>query len=203
MEFKGTYVMAALVVLGGVAAIAVTGGVWGTVAIGWGLTAILTGAVLFTLAWRSSRGAVREETPNIASNAPFAGYPMDRALGIFDLERDATEATADLRAAGYSDVSRFAGNDGAQRLDSQGTEHGVTQRIERSIDHVASDVSDLEQYDEAVRLGSIVIGVHVPSADRRERVADIMRRHRGHDVRYFGQMAVESLNPDPSRVRTD
>ncbi len=203
MEFKGTYVMAALVVLGGVAAIAVTGGVWGTVAFGWGLTAIVIGAVLFTLAWRSSRGAVREETPAVSTNAPFAGYPMDRALGIFDLERDATEATADLRAAGYPDVARFAGTDGAQRLDSQGTEHGVAQRIERTIDHVASDVSDLEQYDEAVRLGSIVIGVRVPSADRRERVADIMRRHRGHDVRYFGGMAAESLSPDPSRVRAD
>lgn len=204
MTFKWTYLLAAAVMLGGLGAIATTGGAWGTLSFAWGLGALVIGGVLFTLAWRSSQGVVLSTPPRTANqDAPFAGYPMDRALAIFDLERDANEATEDLRASGYSDVARFAGIDGARRLDSAGVAHGLTERVERTIDHIASDVSDLQQYDQAVRLGSVVIGVRVPSADRRERAADIIRRHRGHDLRYFGQMTAESLNPDPSRVRAD
>ena len=73
----------------------------------------------------------------------------------------------------------------------------------RSIEHLASDVSDLEEYDEAVRAGGIVLGVLVVDGERRHHVAGIMHRHRGHDVRYFGSLTAESLSVDPGRTRAD
>lgn len=207
MTFKWTYLMVAVVVLAAIAVLATTGGGWGSYSLAQGVGLILVGGFVIFMAQRASKRRLRPrelaQTPPSAIAAPFVGYPKDQALGIFDSERDATDATRDLVAEGYPTVNRFAGVRGAAEIDSQGEVHGGMAKAERTIEHIASDVSDLEEYDAAVRRGRIVLGVHVEDGERRHRVADIMTRHRGHDVRYFGSLSVESLSADPTRTHAD
>ena len=206
MTFKWTYLTVAVVVLAAIAVLATTGGGWGSYSLAQGVALILVGGFVIFMAQRASKRRLRqyelEQTPSAVA-APFVGYPKDQALGIFDSERDAAEATRDLAAEGYPTVNRFAGVRGAAEIDSQSEVHGGMAKAERTIEHIASDVSDLEEYDAAVRRGRIVLGVHVEDGERRHRVADIMTRHRGHDVRYFGSLSVESLNADPTRTHAD
>lgn len=205
MTFKWTYLLVALVVAATVVLVTLAGGVWGgVVSYGGGLAAILVGGLLIYLAQRSSARRLREEFEDAdATAAPFVGYPKDQTLAIFETEDDAREATNDLQASGFSGVRRFAGMRGAMQVDSQGSAHGGAARLERAIEQVTSDVSDLEGYDAAVRRGGIVLGVRVPEGQRPHRVAHILQRHRGHDVRYFGEMAAETFDADPGRTRSD
>lgn len=211
MTFKWTYLLVVAVVLAAVLAPALTGGGWGAFSYAWGVGLIIIGAIViyFVSLSRPASGRVGGAAPGAVPPAenettpPFAGYPKDRALGIFDAEDDARLATEELKAAGYDEVDRYAGAAGAASLDSQGRAHGAAASAERAIESVVSDEADLADYDAAVRAGNIVLGVLVVDGDRRHHVARIMHRHRGHDVRYFGSLAAESLSVDPGRVRAD
>lgn len=205
MTFKWTYLLVAVVVLAAVLAPALTGGVWGSYSYAQGVALILLGGFLIWLVRRTPRQSRTEPELNAGNTvtAPFVGYPKDRVLAIFDHEDVAKRATDTVRAAGYRDVDRYAGRRGAISLDSQGTEHGVAASAERTIEHIASDASDLEEYDAAVRDGRIVLAVLVEDGDRRHDVGDLLQRHGGQDVRYFGSLAVETLSVDPSRIRAD
>lgn len=208
MTFKWTYLLVAVVVLAAVTAPALTGGGWGVLSYAWGIAAIALSGIVVLLA-RQSR-AKPEQRPvrggsadGNATAAPFVGYPMDRMLAIFEGSGDAGAATRDLAASGFADVNRYAGTSGALTIDSQGSEHGVASSVERTIDHLASDVSDLGQYDAAVREGHVVLGVLVEDDERRQDVADILHRHRARDVRHFGSLAAESMPVDRERTRAD
>jgi len=147
MTFKWTYLVVAAVLLAAFAALALAGGGWGAYSLVQGVGLILVGGLVVFLAQRSSkRRLYRSEvraTPE-ATAAPFVGYPKDQALAIFDSEQDALGATRDLQAEGYQRVDRFAGMRGATQIDSQGGAHGGVAKAERTIEHLASDVSDLE-----------------------------------------------------------
>lgn len=205
MTFKWTYLLVAVVVLAAVLAPALTGGVWGSYSYAQGVALILLGGFLIWLVRRTPR---QDRTGVGLSGghtvtAPFVGYPKDRVLAVFDHEDAAKRATESVRTAGYRDVERYAGRQGAIRLDSQGNDHGVAASAERTIEHLASDASDLEEYDVAVRDGRIVLAVLVEDGERRHDVGDLLRRHGGQDVRYFGSLSVETLSVDPSRTRAD
>jgi len=208
MTFKWTYLFVAMVVVGAVALAATTGGVLGSYGYAQGIGLILVGGLLVLLA-RQSRSEPEQRPVRGGSAdgnttaAPFVGYPKDHMLAIFDGDSDAGEAAKDLATSGFAEVNRYAGTRGALEIDSQGTEHGLASRTERTIEHLASDVSDLGQYDEAVRLGHVVLGVHVDDDERRQDVADILHRHRARDVRHFGSLAAESMPVDRERTRAD
>ena len=205
MTFKWTYLLVAAVVLAAVLAPAITGGVWGSYSYAQGVALILLGGFLIWLVRRTPRQQ-RIEADLADGNtvtAPFVGYPKDRVLGIFDHQDSAKRAMDTLRAAGYDRVQRYAGQRGAISLDSQGSEHGIAASAERTIEHIASDVSDLEEYDVAVRDGHIVLAVLVEDGDRRQDVGDMLHRHGASLIRYFGSLAVETLSVDPTRIRAD
>lgn len=203
MTFKWTYLLVAIVVVAAIVASGVAGGFAGGFSYAQGIGAILVGGLVIYFAGRTGRREMREQTEVNATAVPFTGYPKDQALAIFDRENDALGATRELHASGYGSVQRFAGMDGAARLDSEGSAHGGAAAVERAIEQVASDVSKLEEYDAAVREGSIVLGVRVPDGEPPHRAARIIERHHGHDVRYFSGMTVERLDVDPQPTRAD
>lgn len=208
MTFKWTYLFVGVVLVAAIAAFAATGGAVAGSSYGMGLGLVLLGGVVVLFARRSrtkpeQRPLRGGSADGIITTTPFVGYPMDRMLAIFEGEGDARAATASLADSGYSEVNRYAGADGALKIDSRGTEHGLASLAERTIDHLASDVSDLSKYDEAVRLGHVVIGVLVEDGDRRQDVADILHRHRARDVCHFGSFAAESMPVDRERTRAD
>lgn len=211
MTFKWTYLVVVVVVVAAVLAPAPTGGAWGSLSYAYGVALTILGGVLIFLVMRRRprRGRtgeeLREQVESTANEIapPFVGYPIDHVLAIFDREDDARTATAALKSEGFREVDRYAGTRGAMSLDSEGTVHGAASTAERAIERMVSDESDLVEYDEAVRAGGIVLGVRVDDGDRRQDVATIMHRHRGHDARYFGSLASESLSVDPGRVRAD
>ncbi|MCK9487165.1 MAG: general stress protein [Dehalococcoidia bacterium] len=200
MTFKWTYLAAAVL---GVAAIAVS--VWGGGLAGASSHIYAIGLVaiggLFIIWARMGRVPTRLE----GSDKPFAGYPKNQVMGIFDTRQSAADALNDLRRSGFAqdDLSVYARESGARQLDSEGNSHGLAALAQRSIEHLVADVDDLKGYEDAVHRGGVVLAVLAPEEERREHVQDVFQRHQGHDVHYFGEMAVERLDVDRTRTRVD
>jgi len=177
--------------------------------IGWGFWAafshiyaiILTGvaALLVLLA----RTGLKPWASVQRQDEPFAGYPKDQVLGIFDTTGEAGEAIEAFRGAGFDreEVAVYADRQGAAALDSEGTAHGLREVTQRQLEHILTDIDDLEGYEQAVRRGGVVLGVMAPDEGPRERAAAIFQRHGGHDLYYFGAMTVQRLDVDRSRTQ--
>jgi hypothetical protein len=135
----------------------------------------------------------------------FQGYPENHVLAAFDSRADAAAALDDLREEGLAEdeVAVYAGEDGADEIDSDGTSHGLGSTIIRSVQGILTDRDRLVEYEEAVEQGGVVIAAQSEDDERKHLLAAVFKRHGGHDVHHFGAMTVENLSADPSRTRMD
>jgi hypothetical protein len=174
--------------------------------IGWGpwaafsyVEALITfaiGAAIFLAARRGFRRPRHVES----TDAPFAAAPVDQVLAILDEPGAASAAIADLhRRFPEATIRTYVGPDGAAALDSEGTAHGVGATIERSLEHLLTDESDLARYEAAVLSGAVVLAADAGSRDA-EDAAIILAAHGAHDIYRFGSLLVEQLDPNPMRT---
>lgn len=135
----------------------------------------------------------------------FQGYPKDHVLAAFTARSDAARALDDARDSGISgaDLAVYSGAEGADDLDSSGTNHGLTGVALRSLQGLMTDRDRLEQYEDAVNEGGVVIAGKADDDERKRLLAAVFQRNEGRDVRYFGAMTVEDLSVDSSRTRMD
>lgn len=201
MTFKWTFTSAVVI---GVAVIALSWIGWGVWAAMSHIHAIILTAIGAAIILLARTGTPRPQVAD-SQDEPFSGYPQDQMLGIFETRNEASDALHALRNAGFasSDLTLFTGLKGAAQLDSEGTAHGIAEFTQRSIEHIASDIDDLQGYDEAVRRGAVVVGVMAPDEEPRTQAAQIFVEHGGHDLYYFGAFAVQQLDVDRSRTTTD
>ncbi|MGE3960853.1 MAG: hypothetical protein AB7F65_04150 [Dehalococcoidia bacterium] len=199
MTFKWTYIAAAVLALAGiVVSLPVDGGLWGAVSHIHGIVLVAVGGLLVLLT------RMTKPRPNIPADAdvPFVSYPEQQVLAILDTRSQAAEAVRDLRRQEFKPaVNLYHGELGAAAIDSEGTVHGVTGVTSRSVEHLMTDLDDLTNYDEAIRSGKVVVAFDGSDEDVRRRGAGILKAHGGHDIQYFGPLAVEVLDVDRSRTR--
>lgn len=197
MTFKWTYI-AAIVVFTAAIAVMIRGeeGVFGGAGYAFGLGLIAVGGVLVALS-RSRRRSI-----SLDSDVPFISYPEHQVLAILETRDAAAEAIREIRSSDKTtELHVYHGLTGASAIDSEGVAHGVDGVVERSVEHLVSDLDDMTMYDSAVRGGKVVISFDGSDGDVRARGAQIVIDHGGHTVQYFGPLAIEVLDIDRSRTR--
>ena len=125
------------------------------------------------------------------SDLPFEGYPRDHLVGIVDSHAEATKLAADLNLEGVADVQVLSGPEGAEALDSDGSEHGLFGRLLRTVERMSAEIDHLREYERAVREGSTVVVALAKEDQVRERATETFRKHNARFVNYFGSMTVE------------
>jgi hypothetical protein len=125
------------------------------------------------------------------SDLPFEGYPRDHLVGIVDNEAAATKLAAELNLQGVTDVQILSGEEGAEMLDSDGSEHGLFGRLLRTVERMSAEIDHLREYERAVREGSAVVVALAKEEPLRETATEIFRKHDARFVNYFGSMTVE------------
>jgi len=133
----------------------------------------------------------------------FIGYPTDSLLAVLPDAESAAAAAADLRAAGVldRDITILRGDEGADRLDGTGSQNGVIARLRRLVSFTLMDqLVDMAIYEQAVRDGQVVLMVKARGTHKAAAI-DIVRRHGGHFINYYGRFATEELErwhgPEP------
>ncbi|MEA2609802.1 MAG: hypothetical protein QOJ75_2045 [Chloroflexota bacterium] len=132
------------------------------------------------------------------------GYPTNRLMAVFDDPTDAAAALAELKASGLptKDLEILRGPEGAARVDGTGEVGGGVARFRRWVDFTLMDqLVDFATYEFALRDGRAVVMVRVEGDAPRAAAHDIVRRHRGHFINYYGRFATEELDlwrgPEP------
>jgi hypothetical protein len=129
------------------------------------------------------------------TNEQFIGDPTNHLVGVIDARPDAEAAKRDLDGAGFDEVHVYYGGDGAETIDSTGSEHGAGSQLLRGIQQLFSNKDNLAEYEEAASEGRTVLAIKIQDDDRRDEAAGILERYSAHNVNYFGQAVVRTIKP--------
>ena len=143
------------------------------------------------------------QTPSGASdrhdNSEFIFYPTNKVVGIIDDPGDAKAALRDLRAAGFTadELEVLTGEEGARRIDVTGEEHGPLARFVRSFQKLLGDYEPVHvrRHEREFLAGHYGIGVTAKEPEAREKARQILKSHNGHFINFYGQWAMEVLEP--------
>ena len=127
-------------------------------------------------------------------------YPHDHVLGIIDDHDKADAALAALSKHGVpeEDITVLTGEEGAVRIDAQGTRHGLLARFLRAIQFATMDaLPDAEEYERAALRGSYVIAIRSHSIERRDLAHRTLNEHGAHFINYYGKLASMPLEEAP------
>ncbi len=134
----------------------------------------------------------------------FIGYPTNRLLAVVDDPAKAAAALAELTASGFDirDLELLRGDEGADRVDGTGQVSGWLSRLRRAFDFTLMDqLVDFAAYERALRDGRAVVMIHVRGDAPKAAAREILRRHAGHFINYYGRFATEELDlwrgPEP------
>lgn len=140
------------------------------------------------------------------SERSFIPYPTNRVVGTIADAAHADAAVAALVKAGFErqSIDALSGDEGLSRLDPAGTEHGVLERLQRSLIRTGSPAEEyryLMHHVEDVRAGRVVIMALAPGREARTVAADILNAHDAEFVGFYGRWAWRGLAP--SRTHPD
>ncbi|MFA7250251.1 MAG: hypothetical protein WC273_11555 [Dehalococcoidia bacterium] len=130
---------------------------------------------------------------------PQALSPRRYMIGIFDDSGAAEAATGEIAASGVSQPEILLCI-APEAIDAHGQLHGPFAALKKRVQAlVADDDHLLERYEEAARTGACVIGVLAPEPASRDGIRQILQRHGGHTINFFGDWVIETLDADPGR----
>jgi hypothetical protein len=132
------------------------------------------------------------------------GYPTNRLLAVIDDPAEAAAVMAELASSGIPprDLDLLRGDEGADRVDGTGDVSGWLGRLRRAFDFTLMDqLVDFAAYERALRDGRAVVMVRVHGDAPKETVRQVLKRHGGHFINYYGRFATEELDlwrgPEP------
>ena len=104
-----------------------------------------------------------------------------------------------MRAAGFTadEIEVLTGEEGAHRIDVTGGEHGQLARLVRSFQKLLGNYEPkhVRRHEQELLAGHFGIGVTAKEPEAREKVREILKSHNGHFINFYGQWAMEVLEP--------
>lgn len=131
----------------------------------------------------------------VDQNEEFIADPTGHIIAIIDGRDDVAAAERDLVEAGFGEVHMYRGDEGADTIDSSGSEHGPVGGVIRGIQQLFSNKDNLAEYEQAVRDGGTVVAVKVDGDEERDRADGILQRHGAYSVNHFGAAVVRTMKP--------
>lgn len=125
----------------------------------------------------------------------FLAYPMYKVISVFRDHDEVMPAVEELKSAGFGvdEIEAFCGVEGEERLDFEGTSHGVWATFLRAVQHVGPDRTYLERYEQHLRDGDCMIMVKIANKAEKEKAAEILHRHADARVTYFGLLMADEI----------
>lgn len=127
-------------------------------------------------------------------------YPTHNVVGVLDTASELLAAVNDLTSGGFleSEINVAHGPDSADRVDATTGRGGITGlaiRVAQSLGLQNEESEFKNHYEDAMRGGRYVIRVAAPSEERKDLATEILKRHGGHSVAYYGKYTIQKLVP--------
>lgn len=133
---------------------------------------------------------------NQDSSEMTPSYPENSVIGVFE-DPDTTSAVVDALAdrpetAGTIDV--ISDTVAEERITALRDENPLKARIIRFLLVASNEAEILDRYKRSIDEGRYVVRVPIQEGQENA-VAEVMQRHGGHFVNYFGRLAITTLVP--------
>jgi hypothetical protein len=137
------------------------------------------------------------DTSDKQDNSDFI-FSCYKVIGIIDDPKDCKTALRGLRATGFTadEINVLTGEEGAHRIDVTGEEHGWLPSIVR-VQKLLGDYEPVpvRRHEQELLAGHFGIRVTAVEREGHEKVREILKSHGGHFINFYGQLAMEVLEP--------
>jgi hypothetical protein len=139
------------------------------------------------------------EVTRIKPQVHSGAYPLNQVISIMPTEKEGITAFESLIANGFmeSEVSLGSGPELADRIRATSGRSGLVGRILQVLDRMGGaardEIDDRREYEQALREGAVTLLVLAPTAERKQRAAEILRLHGGRFINFFGKLEIEQL----------
>ena len=134
---------------------------------------------------------------------PKIRYPTNHVVAVIDKEVALIAAVDSLTSGGFldSEIHVNCGTAEADRLKAstgRGGLSGVAIRIAQNLGIEDDEMALKSRYEQAMRDGGYVVRVAAPTEERKERAADVLRKHGAHSINFLGRFLVEGMGGAPN-----
>ncbi len=126
------------------------------------------------------------------SGAGALEYPTNRVVGAVD-QAVLGAVVPDLIAAGFAPIGILAGEVGLRRLGETAGGSGIVGFLRRFSKSTGGELDYIRLAEQELRDGHALVDIEVDGDDEKERARDVLVRHGGHSIVYFGQWTLETL----------
>jgi hypothetical protein len=132
--------------------------------------------------------------------SPDAGvcWVSSWTLPYFTRSDDAVSALSTLTGGGFleTEVTLTCGVEIADRIKASSGRSGLVGQVLQVVDRFGAGGEELEarhRYEEALREGKCNVLVLAPTEERKRLAAEILRKHGGKFINFFGRLSIEQL----------
>ena len=126
----------------------------------------------------------------------FLRYPTNKVVGMFSAPQELHAAILQLNKAGFGEdaIGVLCGEEGADRLDLTGKDHGPVARLYRFAEKAVDlEYKEFREYWGELQSGHFLIGVKAGDKDKRAQVFQILKSNGGHRINFFSRGYVQEL----------
>jgi hypothetical protein len=123
--------------------------------------------------------------------------PTNHVVGVIHGAHGTHEAERELSDNGYPELEVLSGEEKTEIKDAtRKPPDPIRKLIQRFAGHLSEEPAYLDQYREEADKGGTIVAVRVDSHEQAESVKQVLERHGGVNIRYFGRFAVSDLTPE-------
>ena len=133
-------------------------------------------------------------------NAHFTVYPTNRVVAFLDQRDKADAAVESLRKNGFDDneIDESFGEEGLHFIDPDGEHHGLWAKFVRGWQNLAQgeEKAFFDLVKDELTQGHVLVSVPVETEDQRYQAGQLLKDCGAHDIRYYGRLVIEDLEPN-------
>jgi hypothetical protein len=125
-------------------------------------------------------------------------YHENHVIGIMPTAEDAMSALGTLTQSGFleTEVTLTCGVEIADRIRASSGRSGLIGQVLQVVDRFGGGGEELEarhEYEKVLRDGKLNVLVLAPTEERKRLAAEILRKHGGKFINFFGLLSIEQL----------
>jgi hypothetical protein len=122
--------------------------------------------------------------------------PVNQVIGVLDPDIDTKEVIKSLHEAGISEdaIGVLSGRKDARKLDAVSGKHGLLAKLAQIGPSFGDlDAHHVRNYSKALEEDRTVISVVAETGEKRQEIADLLKRYGASYINSFGMFSIEAL----------
>jgi len=134
---------------------------------------------------------MRDALRGLPKDKQLIVHPTNRLFAVMDAITTPEQALNELSRIGFTNgnVEIFYGQIGAQSGTTPGAKGSLFTQLRHAFQGTTIEEEHAQHYEQALLKGQYVVAVQIDHVGRREQVREILHRHGGRSINFYGKSA--------------